>query len=67
MSGRQWWEGTPFLPKGADTVVILEGTPHNVELGPDGIRVTWWADGADSPHAEVRLTWAELAERAVAQ
>jgi len=50
---------------GDDIVVIVQGTPCNVEIDYIGVHCWLWAAEADAPHAKVTISWPEILERAL--
>lgn len=59
--------GTVFCDVATEELVIIAtGTPCNVTVHRDGVYVDVWNDTDDSPHAALKLTWAEIIARAVA-
>lgn len=49
---------------GDDMIVIVQGTPCNVEIDYIGLHCWVWTAEADEPHAKVTIAWPEILERA---
>jgi len=47
-----------------ELVIIVNGTPCNVEINAEGIRCTVWGDEADAPHSAFHTPWTDIVQRA---